>query len=99
MGILSRFRKHPTISSYDKIGGYEAIEVVVEDFYVRVLSDDELSGFFTGANMSRLKGRQVEFSARRPRRAGAVHRRADEASASGSWHHHAPLRVGGRTSG
>ena len=63
MGILSRFRKHPTISVYDKIGGYEAIEVVVEDFYVRVLADDELSGFFTGANMSRLKGRQVEFFA------------------------------------
>jgi hemoglobin len=48
---------------YDKIGGHEAIETVVEDFYVRVLADAELSGFFTGANMSRLKGKQAEFFA------------------------------------
>lgn len=48
---------------YDKIGGQEAIEAVVEDFYVRVLADEKLAGFFTGTNMSRLKGRQVEFFA------------------------------------
>ncbi|MEU7769472.1 group 1 truncated hemoglobin [Nocardia sp. NPDC049190] len=50
-------------SIYDKIGGAEAIEAVVADFYVRVLADDELSGFFTGTNMSRLRGRQAEFFA------------------------------------
>jgi len=48
---------------YDRIGGHEAIEVVVEDFYLRVLADDQLSGFFTGTNMNRLKGKQVEFFA------------------------------------
>ncbi|GAA5068512.1 group I truncated hemoglobin [Nocardia callitridis] len=48
---------------YDKIGGHEALEVVVEDFYVRVLADDELAGFFSGTNMNRLKGKQVEFFA------------------------------------
>jgi hemoglobin len=48
---------------YARVGGREAIEAVVEDFYVRVLADDELSGFFTGTNMNRLKGRQVEFFA------------------------------------
>ncbi|MCV7377261.1 group 1 truncated hemoglobin [Mycobacterium alsense] len=48
---------------YDRIGGYEAIEAVVEGFYVRVLGDERLSGFFTGTNMNRLKGRQVEFFA------------------------------------
>lgn len=48
---------------YDRIGGYEAIEAVVEDFYVRVLGDERLSGFFAGTNMNRLKGRQVEFFA------------------------------------
>ncbi|MBW0017743.1 MAG: group 1 truncated hemoglobin [Mycobacterium sp.] len=63
MGIRSRFRKPQTVSIYDRIGGYEAIEVVVEDFYVRVLADDQLSGFFTGTNMSRLKGKQAEFFA------------------------------------
>jgi hemoglobin len=48
---------------YSQIGGHEALEVVVADFYDRVLADDELAGFFTGTNMSRLKGKQVEFFA------------------------------------
>ncbi|BCI88822.1 hypothetical protein NIIDMKKI_40280 [Mycobacterium kansasii] len=61
MGLLSRFRKRTPITIYDQIGGYQAIEVVVEDFYARVLADDQLAGFFTGTNMSRLKGKQTEF--------------------------------------
>ena len=56
-------RKPESATIYDRIGGHEAIEVVVEDFYVRVLADDQLSGFFTGTNMNRLKGNQVEFFA------------------------------------
>lgn len=63
MGLLSRFRKRTPITIYDQIGGYQAIEVVVEDFYARVLVDDQLAGFFTGTNMSRLKGKQTEFFA------------------------------------
>jgi hemoglobin len=50
-------------SIYEQIGGAEALELVVADFYQRVLADAELAGFFAGANMSRLKGRQVEFFA------------------------------------
>lgn len=63
MRILARFRKPEPATIYERIGGQEALEVVVVDFYVRVLADDHLSGFFTGTNMSRLKGRQVEFFA------------------------------------
>ncbi|WP_156687045.1 group I truncated hemoglobin [Mycobacterium sp. Marseille-P9652] len=63
MKILAHFRKSRPQSVYDRIGGHEAIEVVVEDFYARVLADDRLSGFFTGTNMNRLKGKQVEFFA------------------------------------
>jgi hemoglobin len=36
---------------------------VVDDFYGRVLADSDLAGFFAGTNMTRLKGRQVEFFA------------------------------------
>ncbi len=61
--MLAHFRKPRPVSIYDRVGGREAIEVVVEDFYVRVLADAQLSGFFTGTNMSRLKGKQVEFFA------------------------------------
>jgi hemoglobin len=53
--------KIPTI--YDRIGGREALEHVVDDFYARVLGDAQLSRFFAGTNMNRLKGRQVEFLA------------------------------------
>ncbi len=48
---------------YHQLGGHEALEVVVADFYDRVLADDQLAGFFTGTNMARLKGKQVEFFA------------------------------------
>lgn len=48
---------------FDRIGGYAALEVVVDDLYVRILADPELVGFFTGINLSRLKGKQVEFFA------------------------------------
>jgi hemoglobin len=61
--MLTLFRKHKADSIYDRIGGHAALEVVVEDFYCRVLEDDHLSGFFAGANMNRLKGKQVEFFA------------------------------------
>ncbi len=61
MKILARFRKPEPTTVYDRIGGHQAIEVVVEGFYVRVLADGQLSGFFTGTNMNRLKGKQAEF--------------------------------------
>ncbi len=50
-------------SIYESIGGEPALVAVVDDFYVRVLADPQLAGFFAGANMAKLKGRQVEFFA------------------------------------
>ena len=61
MGILTRFRQPGTVSLYDKIGGHDALEVVVEDFYCRVLDDDHLAGFYAGSDMRCVKARQVEF--------------------------------------
>lgn len=51
------------ISIFEAIGGEPALTAVVDDFYVRVLADPQLAGFFAGANMPKLKGRQVEFFA------------------------------------
>jgi hemoglobin len=59
--MLTRFRKPGAASLYEKIGGHDALEVVVEDFYCRVLDDDHLSSFYAGANMKRVKAKQVEF--------------------------------------
>jgi hemoglobin len=61
MGMLTRFRKPGTSTLYDEIGGHDALEVVVEDFYCRVLDDDHLASFYAGADMRRVKARQVEF--------------------------------------
>ncbi len=63
MRFLARFGEPGANSIYERLGGREAIEAVVEDFYVRVLADDQLKGFFAGTNMNRLKGRQAEFFA------------------------------------
>ena len=51
------------ITVYEAIGGEPALTAVVDDFYARVLADPRLAGFFAGANLPRLKGRQVEFFA------------------------------------
>ena len=61
MGILTRFRRPGAASLYETIGGHEALEVVVEDFYCRVLDDDHLAGFYAGSDMKCVKARQVEF--------------------------------------
>jgi len=61
MGILTRLRRPGTASLYEKIGGHDALEVVVEDFYCRVLDDDHLAGFYAGSDMKCVKARQVEF--------------------------------------
>src|SRR5882724_6450130 len=50
-------------SIYDAIGGEPALAAVVDDFYARVTADPELAVFFAGTNMTKLKGRQVEFFA------------------------------------
>jgi len=63
MGMLTRFREPKAATLYDKIGGYGALEVIVEDFYCRVLDDDHLSNFFAGSDMKRLKDKQVEYLA------------------------------------
>jgi hemoglobin len=52
---------HNAVSIYDRVGGYEGLEVVVEDFYDRVLADNRLSSFFAGTNMNRMKGKSTEF--------------------------------------
>lgn len=83
---------------FDQIGGYEALEVVVADFYDRVLADDELAGFFTGTNMPKLKGKQVEFFAAAlggpEPYTGAPMRQVHQ----GPRHHRASLQSGGGAS-
>jgi hemoglobin len=61
--MLTRFRRPKTVSVYDTIGGHDALEVVVEDFYCRVLEDDYLANFFAAADMKHMKSKTVELLA------------------------------------
>jgi hemoglobin len=45
----------------EEIGGRDAVECVVSDFYDRVLADSRLARFFRGVSMSRLHMHQIDF--------------------------------------
>ncbi|WP_435156293.1 group I truncated hemoglobin [Haladaptatus sp. DFWS20] len=46
---------------YQDIGGEEAVRAVVDDFYDRVLADEQLVPYFEGMEMSELRAHQVQF--------------------------------------
>jgi hemoglobin len=46
---------------YREIGGREAVEAVVDDFYERVLDDDQLTPYFEETDMADLRSHQIQF--------------------------------------
>jgi hemoglobin len=48
-------------SIYSEVGGSEAIDAVVSEFYDRVLADGQLVHFFEGMEMEELHAHQVQF--------------------------------------
>ncbi|MFB6161762.1 MAG: group 1 truncated hemoglobin [Haloferacaceae archaeon] len=46
---------------YDRLGGREGIRAVVDDFYDRLLADDELGPFFEDADVELLRETQTDF--------------------------------------
>nr|WP_232819777.1 group 1 truncated hemoglobin [Haloprofundus halophilus] len=46
---------------YRRIGGKDAVEDVVDDFYDRVLADERLVEYFEGMEMEQLRAHQVQF--------------------------------------
>ncbi|WP_227130785.1 truncated hemoglobin [Halorubellus salinus] len=46
---------------YDRLGEETGIRSVVDDFYDRLLADDELGPFFEGADMEKLRRTQTDF--------------------------------------
>ena len=55
----SNREKHQSL--YDRLGGAEAIQAAVEEFYKRVLDDPELSPYFNKKRMKQLKDKQTAF--------------------------------------
>lgn len=46
---------------YDRLGAKEGIRAVVDDFYDRLLANDELGPFFEDADMEKLRRTQTDF--------------------------------------
>jgi hemoglobin len=49
----------PTL--WDRLGGTQGADALIQDFYDRVLLDPELAPFFEHASMDRLRAMQREF--------------------------------------
>jgi hemoglobin len=47
-------------SLYDRLGGRDGIRAVVDEFYDRLLADEELGPFFEGTDMDSLKRHQTD---------------------------------------
>ena len=54
---------HGDESLYDRVGGAEGIEGLIDEFYGRVLTDDELRPFFAHTDMAKLRRMQAELFA------------------------------------
>ena len=50
-----------TDTLYERLGGKEAVTVVVDEFYKRVLSDEKLKRFFNETNMEKQRRMQTTF--------------------------------------
>lgn len=46
---------------YEKLGGQQAIEQIVDDFYQRVLADDTVNHFFAHTDMEKQRHHQTAF--------------------------------------
>jgi len=49
----------PTL--YEQLGGEAAVKAAVDGFYVKVLADDRVNGFFKGVDMDRQRAMQTAF--------------------------------------
>lgn len=46
---------------YDRLGGHDGIRAVVDDFYDRLVEDEDLGPFFEGSDMELLRRTQTDF--------------------------------------
>ncbi|POG57167.1 group I truncated hemoglobin [Haloferax marisrubri] len=51
----------PAQSLYARLGGRDAVEAVVSDFYDRVLADDSVAHYFDDVDMVEQRAHQVKF--------------------------------------
>ena len=50
-----------TTSLYDILGGHDTMQIVVDDFYQRMLNDERINHYFEHLDMTKLKEHQIAF--------------------------------------
>jgi hemoglobin len=50
-----------TVSLFEQLGGHDAVEAAVDNFYRKVLTDDRVSSFFEDVDMDRQRAKQKAF--------------------------------------
>ena len=53
--------EEPELTLYEQLGGEPAVTAAVDGFYVKVLADDRVNGFFKGVDMDRQRAMQAAF--------------------------------------
>jgi hemoglobin len=53
--------EHTMSTLFEKLGGSDSVELVVNKFYDRILQDDRISHFFNGIDMKRQRAHQRAF--------------------------------------
>jgi hemoglobin len=48
-------------SLYEKLGGKEAVDLAVDNFYQKVLNDDRIKHFFANTDMQKQRNHQKDF--------------------------------------
>ena len=51
----------PSVSLFEQLGGHDAVEAAVDNFYRKVLTDDRVSSFFDDVDMDRQRSKQKAF--------------------------------------
>ena len=51
----------PSTSLYDQLGGQAAVNLAVDNFYRKVLTDDRVKSFFDGVDMDKQMAKQKAF--------------------------------------
>jgi len=50
-----------TDSLYERLGGDDAITAVVDEFYDRVMADEQVAGYFDDVDMQKQRAHQTQF--------------------------------------
>jgi hemoglobin len=50
-----------TVTLFEQLGGHDAVEAAVDNFYRKVLTDDRVSSFFEDVDMDRQRAKQKAF--------------------------------------